>query len=164
MNSNSSMGHHEIISPNDGGRETLWIVISISLILILAFTGIQFNKASTHEESQHTELPIEAKRVLTDLRNAADEILFSSEKSKFPSIEELESWDLPPFAKTPGVKSQYTWNQVERHCYVGIPDQEENPVFILLFEKEASIYWKTQTTPVVNCHQNSDWIEDKPHV
>ncbi|WP_136679428.1 hypothetical protein [Neptunomonas sp. XY-337] len=162
MSSDSPQLTIEVIAPDNGGRETLWVTLTIVLMVILAFIGIKLNRAAPAAQAQHIGLSIEAKRVLTDLRNAADEIQFSAEGTNYPSITELQRWALPPFAKTPGVISQYVWDKVEHDCYLGVSQQEGSPHFMLLLDGEPHIYWSTDTAPVTDCHQNLDWIKDKP--
>lgn len=124
MNSESSVV--EYVIPNDGRKETFWVVCAIAFILMCAAFFLQTNQAESFKPHSHLQLSVKGKAVLTALSNAANEISFFAEDEQYPSIEFLVANEIPPFADLTGAFSEYLWHQPAPNCYVGYAGRAQN--------------------------------------
>ncbi len=154
---NSDSGYSERVVPDNGRQETYWLVGSIAIILVFAAVTLKFNQQALAPKTEHLELDVTGKAVLTALRNAADEISFISDGHHLPSVDELIDSAVPPFADDTGAFSGYSWKKLDSDCYYG---QNENgsPDFVLKFSNHAEIYWHSAgATSLRSCTTLSGW-------
>lgn len=153
MNSESSVV--ERVIPNDGRKETFWVVCAIAFILLCAAFFLQTNQAEAFKPHSHLQLSVKGKAVLTALSNAADEISFFAEDEQYPSIEFLVANEIPPFADPTGAFSEYSWYQPATNCYIGYAGHAQNgsqtssknlPDFMLIMSESTGganqVFWR----------------------
>ncbi len=122
------------------------MLLCFIVIILCASIVLQFNQSHTHVAPKHLKLSIQGKQTLTDLRNAAEEISFLSVDSTTAlTLAELKEFQLPPFYNSPGTTRTYQWSQPSSGCYIGIPVDNHNPLFMLHITQEIEIFWKLNT-------------------
>lgn len=110
MASFNSGGTRERLLPDDGRRESGWLLLCIAIILTAAAMLLQFNQTQTRSATTHLHLDLQGRAMLTSLINAADEIRFiTSDPGVLPALAELVDMQLPPFAADTEHAGQYQW-------------------------------------------------------
>ena len=155
----------EKVIPDDGRRESLWLISSIAIILFFAAITLHYNQADRVEPARHQELGITGKAVLTALRNAGDEIQFMMEQpDNFPSVNELIEAEVPPFADNTGAFASYQWSLLNNHCYLGTPADSDYPEFLLFADSDhPHIYWRYDRSTAVDCSTTTHWQSEQHH-
>ncbi len=157
MASFKTLTNVEKVRPNDGQRETAWLLAAVGLILLLAFFGLHYNRAQVKTETAHLALDVNGRAMLTALSNAADEIGFIATDAVLTLVELVEL-GIPPFAPDSGPSRQYRWQQVTDHCLYATPVDPAQAVFI--FKQgtaHAQVYWRFVQPDAVDCSDLSQW-------
>lgn len=158
----------EIVRADDGRRETSWVVGVILVILCCAALMLKYNQQPPETQTQHLELNVTGKAMLTALRNAADEISFLALDSDLPDIASLKASGIPPFDDATGTFDQYRWSQPQANCYLGVSDAVGHPAFVLTVSDHSEVYWTStsssiQTSTSVDCSRLDHWQSVSHH-
>ncbi|MCV6610390.1 MAG: hypothetical protein OIF55_06440 [Amphritea sp.] len=159
----NSEGVTERIVPDDGRKESRWVFLTVLLILIAGGAGIFVNRSEPARLPDYLQLSVNDKAVLTALRNAGDEILFLAEvNDALPDIASLEQAGVPPFAAMPGQQSRYHWQHLSAGCYLGTPKAGSRIEFLLVLEKQVTVFWRPSSGSESHHYSNSGPVGCQP--
>lgn len=153
------MAYIETIEPATGRRESLWVMLSIALILFLGAVGLHFNS----EQDSHSttadapELTPPQRQLVMELSIALPEISYEQEESgQLPTIDLLNELEIAPFSNLQGTAWQ--WQLLQQGCYLATPQKPEQGYFLFHPGTEA-IYMASEAphTPT-RCGPDHEWI------
>lgn len=168
----NSESYTERVRPDNGQQESGWVFLTIALILLLGGFGITQNQTASVVLPEHLSLSVTDKALLTALRNAGDEIQFMREPgAALPTVSQLQTDAVPPFVTTPGQRSNYRWQLLEKGCYLGTPTLtdpvpeaavESGMQFLLTFADGVNVYWQSaddlhNDQPSLSCTPDNHW-------
>ncbi|MGY0218012.1 DUF6162 family protein [Endozoicomonadaceae bacterium StTr2] len=143
----NSDGYTEQVRPDDGRRESGWVLLAIVLILLSGGIGIASHQAAPTSRPDYLSLSVQDKAVLTDLRNAGDEILFLQEDGQpLPDVLQLADDGIPPFQQQSNQQRSHHWQKQSGPCYAGTPVNGTGLNFLLLLEGSVRVYWQPAAT------------------
>lgn len=138
----------EKVPPDDGQRESYWVLLVIGIILLIGGIGIAQHQTPPVQQPHHLVLSVADKAILMALQNAGEEIAFlHNTGTPYPHPDRLKEEGVPPFAVDVGLKETHRWRQITSGCYVGtpIPESLSSQFLFLLIITEgnnAHVYWQ----------------------
>ncbi|MFV3405394.1 MULTISPECIES: DUF6162 family protein [Pseudomonas] len=123
------MSRAQIVRPAGAGHETLYVLLSALLIVVLAASVVALRGEREDEQSVEAH-QLDARRDLnaaeqgihTDLWVAADEVrVLREESGAMPSAEALAEDGLPPFVNDASsqARGRHQWSQLGGNAYLG---------------------------------------------
>jgi hypothetical protein len=125
------------VAPPDTGDEAMWVILTAGFVVLLVIYTIAFERQATMNAAAvragseglpyqvlFRDLPSPEQRVFRELQEAAIEVLARAKNGQWPSIAQLASEDIPPFAPDPLDEARFAWQLREGglvHQYVGVP-------------------------------------------
>lgn len=153
------MAFIETVEPATGRRESLWVMLSIALILLLGAVGLHFNSHTTPHavSTKGPELTPPQRQLVMELSIALPEIQFELEASGLlPTVAELTELGIAPFYSE--LDQPWAWQQLQDNCYMASPQQPAQGHFLLL-PRESAIYIATETPhAATSCTPEHEWL------
>ncbi|WP_409522823.1 DUF6162 family protein [Nitrincola sp. MINF-07-Sa-05] len=145
----------QLVKPDNGRRETIWVTLVVILILLAGALGIMFRQAGAAPADPYESLNGAQRQLLTELTIASDEIRFMTPSSTpWPELDELQTLGVSPFAQT---DDAYDWKQVEPGCFQA-QDRSEQGAFLLVLEAGGSILFHPGQAPLLSdCNDQHHW-------
>ncbi|MCV6590091.1 MAG: hypothetical protein OIF57_13870 [Marinobacterium sp.] len=150
----------ETIEPATGRQESLWVMLSITLILLLGTTGLHFNSSSraTPASADNLVLTPQQRQLVMELSIALPEIQFEQELHNYlPSVAELAELGIAPFyhdqsqthQQNPEHEQQqlWRWQRIQKTCYLASPKHIASPRHIASTGNIASSNNASRQTP-----------------
>ncbi|WDY56190.1 DUF6162 family protein [Pseudomonas sp. PSKL.D1] len=123
------MSRAQLVRPAGAGHETLYVLLTSLLIVVLAATVVLLRgeredeqAIASHQIDARRDLTAAEQGIYTDLRVAFDEIrLLREESASVPSVDVLAEEGLPPFVVDAGSQSRgaHQWAWLGTGAYLG---------------------------------------------
>jgi hypothetical protein len=127
----------------------MWVFLTAGFVVLLVIYTIAFerqaalNAAAAREGSEglpyqvlFRDLPSPEQRVFRELQEGAIEVVARATEGRWPSVAQLASDGIPPFAPDPLDEARFAWQLREGglvHQYVGVPTvRGKLPSFMLM--------------------------------
>lgn len=144
----------ERVPPNDGRRETLWVMLTLALVLLAGATGIAWRQHTATVAAPHTELNLEGSRLLTELTIAAEEIRFMTPDGEaWPGLDELSESGIPPFDRP-----ELVWQQPEAACYL-TTEPTTGAAFALWLAPQGGLFYHAGGEDLHHCRDLAHWTQ-----
>lgn len=142
----------EIVAPDNGQRESVWVGLFVLLVILAGAMGITLRQEPAGLVADAIELtPLQAQQWV-ELSITLEEIAFVTH-SPWPSPEVLVSLGLPIFLPT----STHEWHQPEVDCYQWRSLAQQGDFVLHL--SDQSIYWHPGAVePLTDCHLDAHWL------
>ncbi|OXY80953.1 DUF6162 family protein [Oceanimonas doudoroffii] len=144
----------ERVPPNDGRRETLWVMLTLALVLLAGAAGITWRQQVTLTAAPHTALSTPGSRLLTELAIAAEEIRFMTpEGEAWPTVTRLAELGVPPFDRP-----ELVWQQPEAACY-STTEPTTGAAFTLWLAPEGGLFYHPGGEALHHCRDLAHWTK-----
>ncbi|WP_417580650.1 hypothetical protein [Nitrincola sp.] len=140
----------ETVMPDDGKRESLWVWLLISAMLLLGALGIWLRQEVVPERTHVSLNPVQSQQLMA-LSIAREEILFLAEKP-WPAPESLEQLGLDLFASS----ASQDWHQPGDDCYQWISRQHDGD-FLLRISDGVIFYHPGEAGLLSSCTPDEHW-------
>lgn len=141
----------ETVVPDDGKRESLWVWLLISAVLLLSALGIWLRQETLPHRAQVSLSPVQSQQLMA-LSIARDEILFLADKP-WPAPERLEQLGLDLFAPS----ASHHWHQPGDDCYQWISRQRDGD-FLLRISDALIFYHSGEASLLSSCTPDEHWM------
>ncbi|MFP2770241.1 DUF6162 family protein [Oceanisphaera sp. KMM 10153] len=147
-------GSLERVPPDDGRRETLWVMLTLALILLAGAAGIAWRQQAAAEAAPHTGLNMQDSRLLTELAIAAEEIRFlTSAGDPWPTAGRLAALSVPPFDR-----EGLVWQQPETNCYA-TTEPTTGAAFALWLAPAGGLFYHPGGDAPHHCRDLAHWTQ-----
>ncbi len=142
----------ELVEPDNGKRESLWVAIFVLLVLVSGVFGISLRKEPPLSNASLVDLSPVQSQLLVELSIALEEIGFVSQ-APWPSPDELADMGVSIFLPNQSGR----WHQPQSDCYQWISHNHQGDFVLRLSDKR--IYWHPGAVVALSdCQLDSHWI------
>lgn len=141
----------ETVMPDDGKRESLWVWLLISAVLLLSALGIWVRQETVPHRTHVSLSPVQSQQLMA-LSIAREEIQFLAEKP-WPAPEELEQLGLELFVPS----ASHRWHQPGDDCYQWISSQQAGD-FLLRISDGVIFYHPGEASLLSSCTPDAHWM------
>ncbi len=141
----------EIVMPDDGKRESLWVWLLIVAVLSSGALGIWLRQDTTHQRPYVSLAPAQSQQLMA-LSIAHEEIVFLTEKP-WPTPADLAQLGVELFAPSPS----HQWHQPENDCYQWM-SQKQTGDFLLRMSDGRIFYHPGKADRLLHCTPDEHWI------
>lgn len=149
----------EVVRPDDGRLESVWVALFILVVLLLGALGIWARQQPVLVEDPSVTLNDPQRQLLLELSIAADEIAFMQD---FLGDEVLTLGSLTEQVLLPVFAGQtlQAWQVISQGCFL-LPQPQTAAAFALNLPENApaEIFFTPKLVKLPNsCNQLSDWL------
>jgi len=149
----------EVVRPDDGRLESVWVALFIAAVLLLGALGIWARQTPATLADPSANLSTEQRQLLLELSIAADEIEFMQDllgKEALTLANLTEQALLPVFAK----QKSHAWQTISQGCFLLAQPKTTTAFALSLSADEATAIFFTPE--LVNkphtCNELSSWL------